>query len=334
MRGGWHSPLPTRDKYTLSPSPLAASSLGRFGSLQCSGGFVHVLDDLACIPHFVELDTITDFVEYLAWREALPKESEPSSDVGEEDYLAVYLSNNRISACAKPPESGDFIRYFESQEHFEHRQADPPGFFWDALILHIWSQLPRFLSHGGKIGTEVVRAPTAGAMDRILREMATHPRAERRFLGAATYLLFTEDRESRARVLRAPRGPGYVLMRRDSVNNVQKIQEELFGRCVYAQEMMMPDRDVLGLASTPALVALGNNVPIVLTFLQGSVKEDSFGSKVRELGGGRKLVPGTSPTRSRRQILWNEGWRSCVEQVTRNSGDPAPNPTVCRSQSL
>jgi hypothetical protein len=281
--------LPAADQrriYLVSIS-LGGNHLGRFGSLQLKDGFVHVLDDLACIAHFVELDTITDFVEYLAWREALPMPSEPSPTIGEEDYLAAYVLNGKDSSVLLAlPKPGDFFRYIEGPAYSERRQADPAGYFWDALILHIWSQLPRFLSHGAKIGSEIVPSPTADAMERVLREMATHTRAERRFLGAATYMLFKEHPESRARVLRSFRGPGYVLMRRESVKSVQKLQEELFGRCAYVQEILMPDRDVLGLASMPELVTLESNVPIILAFLQGSVGGDQFVSQVRDLAKG------------------------------------------------
>lgn len=66
--------------------------LGDFGK-----GFVHTFDEISLDIVMNELDTITDFVKYLSDVETfLTKGVEITLNGGEEDLLALYLTNGRV----------------------------------------------------------------------------------------------------------------------------------------------------------------------------------------------------------------------------------------------
>ena len=67
-------------------------------------GFVHVLDDVTLDIVLSNLDTITDLVEYLDWKEGLVRDGVLAGCVGEENLVALFLSTKctgRWAACAE-----------------------------------------------------------------------------------------------------------------------------------------------------------------------------------------------------------------------------------------
>ncbi len=61
------------------------------GRIETSKGLVHVFDDVTLDVVLRELDTITDFVDYLTCKESLIESGKLLSATGEEDLLAAYL---------------------------------------------------------------------------------------------------------------------------------------------------------------------------------------------------------------------------------------------------
>jgi len=67
--------------------PLQSADFGK--------GFIHFHDEVSIHLLLQELDTITDFVNYLTTVESLHARGEVAINGGEENLLAVYLYNNR-----------------------------------------------------------------------------------------------------------------------------------------------------------------------------------------------------------------------------------------------
>jgi hypothetical protein len=63
------------------------------GEVNHSGAFVHVLDDVTLNIILRELDTITDFTNYLSRKEQLLRSGNSYMAAGEEDLLAYYLTH-------------------------------------------------------------------------------------------------------------------------------------------------------------------------------------------------------------------------------------------------
>jgi hypothetical protein len=90
--------LPAQDDRKIFRIAVALGSNGKVG-LQHGDfgkGFVHVFDEITFPLLLSELDTITDFVEYLGKKEALISDSTVGPFVAqEEDLLAFYLRKGR-----------------------------------------------------------------------------------------------------------------------------------------------------------------------------------------------------------------------------------------------
>jgi len=72
---------------------MHTSSLFTIGQIEPDRGFIHVFDDITLEVIMQELDTITDFVQYLIKKEELIVSGKLLAASGEEELLAVYLSN-------------------------------------------------------------------------------------------------------------------------------------------------------------------------------------------------------------------------------------------------
>jgi hypothetical protein len=251
---------------------LGGNEFGRVLGRSSGSAYVHIIDDLAVIPIFLELSTLPDFVAYLDARERFATLNQPLDiNVGEEDLLAAYLQNGRsFDQLQSVPLPGQFERYFSRPANELRRRADELGYFWDDLILHLWSQLPRFTSYQAAVEEIEIPPPDVSTMEKILRTMALHVRYERRSLGWATLQFFGDKAAPVSRVLRVGKEPVYVLLNRPGGDRAS-IQGELIGRCSYVQEFLLPGFDVIGIASTSDLLKLSDEVEIYLCFLEGAV---------------------------------------------------------------
>lgn len=115
----------------------------RWGDL--GNGFVHVLDEHNLDKVFRELDTITDFVEYLSALELLLERGVRPvfSGGGVEDLLAMYLQNGEnfgiVADDGATPDlaiiTGDiWPAYVNSQDYLERKKALESSYAWDSLI--------------------------------------------------------------------------------------------------------------------------------------------------------------------------------------------------------
>lgn len=188
--------------------PLIQGNMGR--------GFTHVFDEAMLQVALEELDTITDFVEYLEAKEAFF-----SSDVelivngDETDLLGWYLMNGRKFDTSTPDGSGASLiiidegiwdEYTAKAEYREKKLADKASYAWDFLITYIAK--PHVEGHPECVGT-------LSTAEQTLRVMASERRFNRRILGNAHYE-FHQSTEARKelvnrRVMKSPSGVLYVF---------------------------------------------------------------------------------------------------------------------------
>lgn len=164
-----------------------------------SGRFVHVLDEMTVDLLLEELDTVPDFVSYLACKEAFI--STPGVVVsipGEEEILARYMATMRDGQHALPeipkgttyaalPE-GDWEEYTMSAQRAAKRAADKISYLWDSLIEH----QSKFIRAGTAI-TFSDQSPERVEHERIVRAMAQQNRLGRRQCGADLHYVLSRD---------------------------------------------------------------------------------------------------------------------------------------------
>jgi len=160
-----------------------------------SRGFVHVFDDVGLNVVLRELDTISDFVEYLRKKEDLFT-NHPVIATGEEDLLAHYLltmdggehgflprddgddgeenedGDGRLRALFVDESS--FPALLELPQYAESKRANEISYAWDGLIEHFTKYFRN---------KELVDGVPADDFERALRVMASQNRVVRRQLG-------------------------------------------------------------------------------------------------------------------------------------------------------
>jgi hypothetical protein len=112
------------------------------GQVDPSRGFVHVLDQSSIGLVMTELNTITDFINYLEWKEAACTSGRLAAAESELDLLAFYLMNRNVRGACRLPLAGDSLHvspgtwelYRGSPAYTAKVEADKISFAIDTLI--------------------------------------------------------------------------------------------------------------------------------------------------------------------------------------------------------
>jgi hypothetical protein len=119
------------------------------GDIEPDKDFVHVFDEVALDLVIRELDTVTDFTEYLDRRATFLRSGHLGIAYGEEDLLAYYITN--VNALREhdfvPPEGktwkdtgpvalepGQYARLIAEPQYKAKKLADDVSYLWDRLI--------------------------------------------------------------------------------------------------------------------------------------------------------------------------------------------------------
>jgi hypothetical protein len=165
------------------------------GDVEPSGSFIHVLNEVTLGILMKELDTITDFVDYLEHKAVFARSGHLSHAAGEEELLAYYLThmidNDRhgfVHPQNRPWTSeekfglstGHYEGLVENPQFISKKEADKNSYLWDRLI-------ETFTNHM-LAGTSLVPDGRPGNIAQIeigVRYMAQEPRITRRLYGDA-----------------------------------------------------------------------------------------------------------------------------------------------------
>ncbi|WP_405282835.1 hypothetical protein V3331_13315 [Gaopeijia maritima] len=208
-------------------------------------GFVHVLEENGLLALLGELDTITDFVEYLRKTEAF-LENGQLMVAGLENLLGFYLQQGR----AYPRDvslmivEDDIWSGLKDQEDFVRRKAaEQVSYLWDALIEHILGENEPTLSVG--YGHE--RDPNP-RVEQVARIMARESRFARRLLAEA-FREFHQGRNIRSRMVGSPSGVTYVYLARPKEWPREARTEELLARMFIARGTYPGATTIVGIAT-------------------------------------------------------------------------------------
>lgn len=239
--------LPPMDRRRVHRLAIA---LGSKGEVAIADGdfekeFVHVLDERALTTLLTELDTITDFVEYLQRTEAF-LEGTQIVVPGTENLLALYLHRGRNYPAGVDLLilSDDLWDGLVARDEFKRKkQADAESYLWDALIEQVASEHDPELteSHGPQ---DDPNPP----VERVTRIMAREDRFSRRLLAKA-FREFHQGRAIRSRIVQSPSGVVYVFLATPRAYDRFLRKDELLGRLFIARGMHKSAKVVVGIAT-------------------------------------------------------------------------------------
>jgi hypothetical protein len=188
------------------------------GQLDPTRGYVHVLDEFTFDVLMSEVDTASDFVEYLSKKErAIATGAFVEAD-GEEELVAYYTTHWGADGKHHLAPSADGAPMVvetkwndlkSNAKYIAKKEADGASYHWDDLIEYIAS-----IYNEGNIDPRYV--PTFGDFEGALRFMASEPRLARRLYGGTYFAIRHHDTSTEpiVRIFRSYRNPnvGYVLL--------------------------------------------------------------------------------------------------------------------------
>jgi hypothetical protein len=209
-------------------------------------GFVHVFDEISLDIVMNELDTITDFVKYLRDIEAfITKDIKITLNGGEEDLLALYLTNGRIfpdKFNSLYLDDNLWKGFIEHPEYQAKKEADKGSYIWDRLIEIISADLQAGNLDVGNSLTDV---------ELTLRIMARENRFSRRVLGKSflEFMDFAQHKNVRSRICQSPSYLPYVFLacKHEEDRNIRR--KELVARCFVARGIYSDQNTVVGIAT-------------------------------------------------------------------------------------
>ena len=225
---------------------LGSRRLVPVGSGDFGKGYVHVHDEISFHLMLQELDTITDFVDYLTSVESLLSGGvRIILNGGQEDLLALYLENNRSlpgKANVLVIDERVWKDFDRRPEVKRRREEDKLSYLWDFIIEE--------LSRSAKNGTlECESNPRETEL--VLRTMAGEDRFNRRILSQQIddVLRNTPKTHRRAKVMESSSGILYVLLVSERGRDREDRRTELELRCYAARNIFRSSPIVVGMAT-------------------------------------------------------------------------------------
>jgi len=277
IRSDGNAGCPFPEKSTLRIHRVAVALGGQasvplfFGDF--GRGFVHVLDEDSFNTVLKELDTISDFVEYIVEKEAFCSSvREIITGDSEKDWLGLYLYNQR-----KFPRDYDVLRIdgglwdklTSRPEYQRKKQIDRDSYFWDGLI-------ETFCEDVLQGNLELSSSPTGA--ERALRVMARENRFARRLLGRSFQEFLFRSDKIRSRMVLSPSQITYVFLARPHGDDRRSRIAELADRCFVAlgisRENNVPTNTVLGIATEQYVEGKGCSLDLLCLVMEGWTKED------------------------------------------------------------
>lgn len=209
--------------------------------------YVHFIDDYSLDIIFRELDTVSDFIEYLEKKEELYISKKKMVIGSEEDILGYYLWNNRSF-----PENFDtmifsddiWVNIQERPEFKQKKKLDSVSYFWDKIVEEFVNMRdPELNSIFGSFDRSNENVEIA------LRILAKECRFSRRVLSQA-FFDFIQNRNIASRVIQSyQKDVYYVFLKKPKDYDRKARQIELLARCLIIRDKVNYDVKIVGLAT-------------------------------------------------------------------------------------
>ncbi len=221
-------------------------------------GFVHVMCERSFKEIMSELDTITDFIDYLAAKEAIISGGSSMIITGtESNLLGWYLANGRSFPSGHDVMIVDDTIWRgvkEKPEFKQKKESDRVSYLWDKLIEHIAD--PTAINESGDQLSDLEIA---------FRIMSRETRLSRRLLGRGVRGVFelAKARKIRSRILCGPSGVIYILAYFSAGIETKLRTAELLARCFVARHQVGRGNIVIGIGISEYLTGRGSASDII-----------------------------------------------------------------------
>lgn len=211
---------------------------GDFGN-----GFVHVFDEKAVEIVLKELDTITDFVNYLDSKEKFIREGKFPFTYSEEDMLAYFISNNFSF-----PEEADVVIFESDLYEGLSKDSKYQEILAQLSISYVWDNLIEKLVEDFKNGL-LINDVTRNELELTIRQMAREDRNKRKFLSEKflEFVGYFEEPKAVSRLIKSNDDLIHVFLLGD-FNDRETRMRELQLRCFVARSKFDCTK-IIGLAT-------------------------------------------------------------------------------------
>jgi hypothetical protein len=214
-------------------------------------GFVHILDETSLSVLLNELDTISDFVEYLTAKEDFLRSGTLQVILGgEEDLLALYLTENNqfpSGASSIVLEEGLWDGFSKEEIYLAEKQENEISYIWDEIIeeIHQTHLISNFITGDG-YATELPE------MEKAVRIMARENRFSRRLLSSSLtdFIQTAKSQNIKARISLNKSSLDdllYVFQISSYDTDRRYNRLELQARCIVARGLNQDKRRVVGM---------------------------------------------------------------------------------------
>lgn len=254
--------------------------------------FVHIFDEMTLDIVLQELDTVSDFVNYLAKKQ--DRFLTPGVDFlvpGEEELIAIYLmrydtKRNQHYFPEAPRGSlivlreGDWAKLKASKAYRTRRKENKISYLWDELIEfqngHIIAGTASAI-----FGDESIEV-----YERIMRMMAQEDRVTRRTLGESIYRAHKTNKKGKRFIRTIVRSPeqqrAYVFMslpHSPEYNDTQYRElrmNDLLAYCYRCKLKFENVREVIGIAFEPGIVKITSVEFLLIDFGEAPLAEEFY----------------------------------------------------------
>lgn len=240
-------------------------------------GFIHVFDSISTKVIMSELDTISDFIKYLAKKEEFYySENFPKLLVegGEEDLLAYYLSNSEeflTEASLIVISEGLWEGYKDGEANRQWKEGIKKSYFWDDMIEYLTENyLQKQLEVGGNYED----------FELVVRTMSKESRQSRIQL-SQEFSDFMEKPELRARPVSSYSGIIYVYMSVNGNETRDGRRTELLHRCLILRKYSSGADTVIGIATEKKDGGKGFSLDVVYLYKPSlSIEDESLADEL------------------------------------------------------
>ena len=252
-------------------------------------GFVHVMTEQSFRQVLTEMDTITDFTEYLIAKEAvIQSKSLIVCEGPESNMLSWYLTHERTF-----PQGQDFIMFGDTiwaglqtdATFLRKKAADENSYGWDRLIEALADPTAKPIEGPG---------PELNELELVLRQMARESRLNRRVLGAEAvdFVVAAQAGKLRSRVLSSASGINYIMVYFPPTESPELRRNEIIGRCYVTRHRIGKGNVLVGIGLSRHVPGVGSASDLIyLQFPQWSNEDDAFAREIQERLGYFANVP-------------------------------------------
>jgi len=224
-------------------------------------GFVHVFDERSIKIILEELDTVTDFVDFLKAKEEFVRKGIQTMAFSGEDYLAMYLQNRfeiDEGVDLLLIDSDMWVGYSHSTEYLKEKEADRVSYLWDKLIDGLCADfesnnlLNEIKRHELELGIRLMNKETRFGRRQMSRTL----------MGVLGDGVTKPTVKARIALSELESSPIYVFMVRNTEDR-GVASKELDLRCLVAKSLFPERTKVIGLASEPYQVGKGYSLDLI-----------------------------------------------------------------------